>query len=116
MVIALFLTFPVLSQQRQRLPAIERAKQESEMLKKELNLTQTQTPKVDSIILFFAKKMDEIVSSGDRERMRSAFQTNEEEKGKALQPILSDAQYKKYKDLVEQQRQNRPGGGRNPNR
>ena len=78
------------------------------MMKKELTLSETQTHKVDSVNLFFAKKLDEVMATGDREKMRAAFQTNAEEKEEALKAILTEEQFIKFKEMELRQQPQRP--------
>ena len=103
MVLCMLMTLSVCAQQRQRMSAEERAKTETEMMKKELNLTAAQAHKVDSIALHYAQKLDGVMATGEREKMREAFQANTEEKDKAFKAILTDDQYKKYKELEQVQ-------------
>ena len=121
--LCLLVVFCLSAQQRQRMSAEDRAQRETEMMQKELNLTKEQLPKIDSINLFYAKKMNEMMANSDREQMRALMQTNAEQKDEALKGILTDEQYKKLKEIEQQQtrlgqRQGRPGPPmrRNPNR
>ena len=100
----------VSAQQRQRMSAQERAQRETEMMKKELNLAEHQIPLVDSVNLCYAKKMDEVMVGGEREKMREARQTIAAEKEKALQTVLTKEQFLKLKELEK----NRPGPGQRP--
>ena len=111
--LCLLVGLSVSAQQRQRANAEERAQRETETMKKELNLTEVQIHKVDSISLVYAKKIDEVMASGDREKMRAAFESNTEEKEKAYKAILTDVQYKKFKEL-EQTRPQGPGQRQGP--
>ena len=94
------------------------------MMKTELNPTKEQLHLIDSVNLFYAKKMDEVMANGDREKMREAFEANAVEKDKAFKTILTDEQYKKWQEMEQRQREQRPGAGpgqgrpmrQNPNR
>ena len=114
MLCMLIVIFASAQQQRQRMSAQERAQRETEMMKKELNPTKEQLKQIDSINLVYAKKMDELMTTGDRERSREAFQTNAQEKDKALKTILTNEQYVKFKEIEKQQQEQRPGPGRRP--
>ena len=68
--LSMLIVFCLSAQQRQRMSAEERAQRETEMMQKELNLTKEQLPQIDSINLFYAKKLNEMMSNSDRERVR----------------------------------------------
>jgi len=99
--------------QRQRASAEERAKNETELMKKELNPTAEQLAKLDSLNLVHAKKMDELLASagGDREKIRDVMQTTMNEKLTAMQKILTDEQFVKWIKVFQEQQQQRQGQG-----
>ena len=99
--------------QNQQMSPEERAKQETEWMKKDLALTDAQLVKVDSINLKFAKKRSEMRSQmqgQDREAMMAKMQEMQAQKETELKPVLTEDQLKKYKELAAQRRANRGQG------
>jgi len=98
---------------QQRTPE-ESAKQYTETLKTQLNLTARQVAPVDSVNLVYAKesaKMREN-ASGDFASMREPMQKLEDQRVAAFAKILTDEQvqaYKKY--LADRPQRGGPGGG-----
>jgi len=95
--------------------AEEMSKQQTEMMKKELNLTDKQTTDVSAINLKYAKKMENQRKNaqGDREAMRKEMDTMREEKNAEFKKVLTADQYKKWQEKEEEMMKNRgrgPGG------
>jgi len=93
--------------QYQQMSPVERAKQETEWMKKDLVLTAQQLAKVDSINLRYAKKRSEMRSQmqgQDREAMMAKMQEMQTQKEAELKPVLTEDQMKKYKELLPQRR------------
>ncbi|MBB3186366.1 DUF4890 domain-containing protein [Microbacter margulisiae] len=89
----------------------QRAKQMTERMKKQLNLTDDQVAKIDSVNLKFAQDMMKARESGD---MRSAMRTCIEEQNTALKAILTPDQMKTWEDarkaMMERMHQMRDQG------
>lgn len=80
----------------------ERAKKLSEKMKTELSLTDEQYVKVQAINLEYAKKNDEIMKgSGGKFAKYKSLKSAQKEKKKELKPILTDEQFKKYEQMME---------------
>lgn len=95
----------------------ERAKSQTEQLKKTLDLDKTQEKKVYELNLKAGKEMAEMrkdmQGGGDRDAMRSKFRDLREKQNKEMKKILSDSQYKKYEKYQEEQMERRrQQGGR----
>jgi hypothetical protein len=106
-------TFRIQNPQMQQMSPEERAKQETEWMKKDLELNAQQLVKVDSINLKFAKKRSEMRSQmqgQDRETMMAKMQEMQSQKETELKSVLTEDQLKKYKELVIQRRANRGQG------
>ena len=93
----------------------ERAKSQTEQLKKVLDLKKDQEKKVYELNLKAGKEMAEMrkdmQSGGSREGMREKFTAMRDKNNKEMKKILSDDQYKKYlkfqEEEMEKRRQNR---------
>lgn len=105
--IALFTTTGLVAQQRQRATPEERAKRQTEILTKELGLTDDQKAKVYEINLKFAQPKGEPGKNVDREAMRAEFQKNNEERTAALKAILTEDQQKKLDEHQKKMQDNR---------
>ncbi len=108
-----FAALTIQNPQYQQMSPEDRAKQETEWMKKDLVLTDAQVLKVDSINLKFAKKRTEMraqMQGQDREAMRARMQEMQTQKEAELKPVLTEDQLKKYKELVPQRRGNRGQG------
>lgn len=108
---------------RQMRPASERAKMESEMLVKSLELNADQTAKIQEITLKFAVK-DSVrfaerrkgQESGefDRDAMMKAMQADRAAKLVEVKALLTDAQKAKYDAFLKEREQRGPRqGGQN---
>ena len=88
------------AQQRQRLSADERAKNQTERLEKLLTLTADQKTKIQAIELELAKQMDTQMQNnqGNRDAMRTAFQEIDKTRDAKYKGVLTDEQFKKYSD------------------
>ena len=102
--------------QFQQMSPEDRAKSETASMKTDLGLTDQQVAKVDSINLKYAKKRAEMRGQfqNDRQAMMSKMQEMQEQKNAELKPVLTEAQMKKYLELLQQRRSNRMGQGRGP--
>jgi hypothetical protein len=99
--------------QFQQMSPEDRAKQETEWMKKDLALTAQQLVKVDSINLKYAKKSADLRSQmqgQDREARMAKMQEIQGQKETELKAVLTEDQLKKYKELVIQRRANRGQG------
>jgi len=114
----LVLSFTVSAQQergnRQLRTPEESAKQYTEMMKTQLNLTDKQINQVDPINLTYAKDAAKLRenSNGDFASLREPMQKLQEKRTADFEKILTDEQmqaYKKY--LAEQPQRGGPGGG-----
>lgn len=92
--------------------AKERAEHETEMMKTELSLDSEQVEKVAKINLKYAEKMDEMFQQGpggDFSEMEKKMEDIEAKKRNELKEILNTEQLKKYDEMVEERKKNRPG-------
>ena len=83
----------------QRATVEERAKQTTEWMTKELELTKEQIVRVDSINLLFAKVQQSYYQTvdGDNGKIREAMLTLRKEKEEALSKVLTTSQLETYK-------------------
>lgn len=91
----------------------ERAKTQTEELKKVLDLNKDQEKKVYDLNLSSGKKMTAMraeMQGGDREAMREKFGKLREEQNKEMKKILTEAQFKKYEKYLEERRAQRGQG------
>ena len=95
----------------QRMTVEERAKQITEWMTTELNLTNEQIAPVDSINLVFTKAQQVLFQSaeGDRSKIRESMAALEEEKVKSFSEILTKEQIELYKKKVNEMKDNRRG-------
>jgi hypothetical protein len=95
----------------------ERAKSDTELYKKELNLTADQEKEVYDLSLKYSNKFREIFqsSSGDRESMRSEMMKVREERDKDFKKVLDGKQYKGYLRIQEERRRQMREGRRGGN-
>lgn len=110
-----FLVGNAYAQQPQRMSAEDRAKSLTEWMTKELALDDKTSKKVEEINLKYAKKTQEKMMEArdagvDRSQMREMMGKVNDEKNKALKPVLGDEKYEKYLKLLEERRQNRQAG------
>ena len=100
------------AQQRQRLSAEERVKNQIERLEKLLSLTADQKTKIEAIELDLAKQMDTRLQNnqGDREAMRTAMQEIDKTRDTKYKEVLSEEQLKKY--LADKEQRQREMGNR----
>lgn len=103
----------------QRRTVEERVKAQIERLTTELSLNKDQQTKLDSVFTNSYKAMEkmrtEAQASGNRPD-REAFQKFNTERDEKVKGILTEDQFKKYKEAQEKMRQNggnRGGGGSN---
>ncbi len=98
--------------QHKKFNAEDMSKMQTEMMKKELNLSDKQTTEVSAINLKFAKKMDEQRknSEGDREAMHKQMETMQKERNAELKEVLTDEQYEKFLKKEEEMRKNHGRG------
>jgi protein CpxP len=92
----------------------ERAKSQTEQLKKVLDLDKDQEKEVYELNLKAGKEMaemrKEMQGGGDREAMCEKFGAMREKNNKEMKKVLSDNQYKKYLKFQEEQMQKRRQG------
>lgn len=103
----------------QRRTPEERVKMTVERLTTELQLNKEQAVKLDTVFTKFYKdmqKMREEAQAGGGRMDREAFQKLGNERDEKVKTVLTDDQFKKYKEQMEAMRQrggNRGGGGNN---
>lgn len=89
----------------------EMAAQQTEQMKKQLNLTDEQLPKIEALNLKYAEKMkaarDE--AAGDRDAMRNTMRSMFNEKDTELQKILTEDQWATLQKVRQERRQNGRG-------
>jgi len=85
----------------------ERAKRNTEMLTKKLNLTEDQQTKVSAIYLAQATAMKKLRddASGDRDAMRAAMKKSNEESDVKVTALLNDDQKKAYTTWKEERKE-----------
>ena len=99
-----------------RVSVEEWAKRTTEWMEKELNLTPDQITPIDSINLLFAKAQQayfQTVDRGDRDKIREAMRTLEQEKITSFSEFLTPEQLELYKVKIQEVREN---AGRRRNR
>ena len=92
-----------------RVSVEEWAKRTTEWMEKELDLTPDQVTPIDSINLLFAKAQQayfQTVDRGDRDKIREAMTTLEQEKITSLSKILTSEQLELYKVKIQEVRDN----------
>ncbi|RPD39386.1 hypothetical protein [Chitinophaga barathri] len=92
----------------------ERVKQTLERLTTELQLNKEQVTKLDTVFTHSYKEMQkkrEEAQAGGGRMDREAFQKLNEERDVKVKAILTDDQFKKYKEQMEAMRQRRANGG-----
>jgi len=77
-------------------PAEDRAQMQTEFMTDKLELTDEQVPRVLSINLAAAKKMDQVMKMTDRMSKFKEFRSTMMDKDEALKEVLNKDQYKKY--------------------
>jgi hypothetical protein len=99
----------------------EMAKQETKWMTSDLVLEKEQIPLVDSINFKYALKMSQMRKENkeqDREAMHAKMEELQKQKNEELKGVLSEAQMKKYIELLPQRRGprggQRPDGGKRP--
>jgi Spy/CpxP family protein refolding chaperone len=92
--------------------AEESAKRQTEWMKKELKLTETQIAPVDSINLLYAKKQQELFQNRDtdRDKRRQAFTELTTKKNEAFAKVLTKEQLETYKKKSEEMLSRRQEG------
>jgi hypothetical protein len=83
-------------------------------MKTDLTLTDVQVPQIDTINLKYAKKQMELrnqLQGQGREAMMAKRQELQSQKNEELKKVLTEAQMKKYLEVLEQRRANREQGG-----
>ena len=75
----------------------QRAGVQTELMKAKLALTAEQVPKVEAINLDFAKQMDPVIKGSERPMMKlRQAQGIDQQKGAALQAVLTPQQFQLY--------------------
>lgn len=116
--VALFATSSLFAQdrpKRERATPEERAKRQTEMLAKALELTEDQKAKVLEINLKYAQptKEGEKKENADREKLREEFKKQYEERTAAIKAVLTADQIKKFDEhQKDAQKRGRDGQGR----
>lgn len=112
--VSLFAVSGVFAQQRpkrERFKPEELAKRQTELLVKELGLSDEQKEKIYEINLKFAQPSEQKAEKIDREKRREEFQKRHQEKTDSIKALLTDDQKVKF-DKHQKDRQNRPRGSR----
>jgi protein CpxP len=81
--------------------------QRVEQLKKDLNLTDEQVPKVKALLEKQQKKMQELRNETDQEQRREKMRGIMADQQKEMKGILTDEQYKKWQESVEHAKKSR---------
>ncbi len=94
---------------------VKSAKKQTAELKKVLDLSNEQEPKVYEIVLKGANKIAELreemqSGNGSREEMRANFTKLRKEQNKEMKKVLTDEQFKKYEKYLEERRSQRGRG------
>jgi len=87
----------------------ERAKRQTEMMKENLSLTAAQEPKVSSINLKYAKKMEDVRKISDTAAQRKTAQNMNKQKDGELKAVLTPDQFKTYLKMMEEFKARRRG-------
>lgn len=112
--------FAVNAQQGNRRTVEERVKMVHEKMDSAFKLEATKLANVDSVYANFYRKSDvarqELMAASNGERpdmqvMRDKMQPFADAKDKELKTILTDDQFKKWKEEIEPTLMRRPGGG-----
>jgi hypothetical protein len=85
----------------------DRAKRQTEMMKENLSLTAVQEPKVSSINLKYAKKMEDVRKITDTAVQRKTFQNLNKQKEGELKVVLTPDQFRSYLKQVEEMKARR---------
>ncbi|QIA08231.1 hypothetical protein [Draconibacterium halophilum] len=89
----------------------EMAKRQTERYKTELKMNDTQTEKMEQVLLASYKKMstmrEEMREDVDRTKMREQMTEWRAEQEKEIKKILTDEQFVKYEKLMEERRSRR---------
>lgn len=95
-----------ISQMQQGMPnAEERAKFLTERLKVDLKLENKQIPKVNEILLKYAKKVDSLRNqTKSRQEMMEIMKKNMKEQDNEIKNVLTKEQFKKYEKIMEENR------------
>jgi hypothetical protein len=110
-----FAVTTVMNAQPPQMPSPEeRAKQETESMKKKLDLSPEQLPVVEKINLKYAEKMDAMFQQsggpgGDFSEMDKKMKSLEIEKRDELTPVLNEDQLKQYDKMVAENHKKRQG-------
>jgi anion-transporting ArsA/GET3 family ATPase len=98
----------------ERLTVEERAKEQADRLKKDLELTDTQYESVKEINLKYAKKAEEVFKNNEEDRSKhmECLKKNQEEQNLELKAVLTEAQYTKYEEQLKARKEKR--GGKHP--
>jgi dipeptidase len=99
------------AQPPQRRTPEERAKQETEWMKKELNLTDAQAARVDSLNLKYAKELQQVREKDftDRQERFEAMKTVRDKKTEELKRVLDEKQFSLYQEKIKDFFQGRQG-------
>jgi hypothetical protein len=88
------------------IPAEERAQLQTQRMKETLHLDSAQVAKVAAINLSYARKMDPVIAgSGSRLSKLRAFQQVNAAKDKELQMVLSQKQFREFKQQQQEMKQ-----------
>lgn len=92
----------------------EMAKRQTKMLKTELGLSEDQAEQVEKVFLESNKEMSELRQemrqTEDRTAMREQMTQLRAKQEKEIKKILSEKQFEKYKEMMEERRSNRGEG------
>ncbi|MGG7662087.1 hypothetical protein [Dyadobacter sp. BHUBP1] len=88
------------------IPAEQRAQLQTQRMKETLHLDSAQAEKVSAINLSYARKMDPIIAgSGSKLSKLRAFQQVNAAKEKELQMVLSQQQFRQFKQQQQEMKQ-----------
>jgi hypothetical protein len=102
-----------------RMSPEDRAKMFSQRMEQQISgLTDQQKDSIEAINLDISRAMQAAFeqNQGDRDAMRSAMQSLQQQRDERLKAVLNDDQYKQYQDMMQNMRRNfrgNNGGGGN---
>lgn len=105
MILILGYNFAISHMQQGMQNAEERAKFLTERLKVDLKLENKQIPKVNEILLKYAKKVDSLRNqTKSRQEMMEIMKKNMKEQDNEIKNVLTKEQFKKYEKIMEENR------------
>lgn len=116
LLVSLFTVSGVFAQQRpkkERLKPEDLAKRQTELLTKELGLTEEQKEKIYEINLKFAQPTEqEKADRAEREKRREEFKKRHQDKTESINALLTDDQKAKFEKHQKDRQNKKPRGNR----